>query len=105
MKFGVNQLFHILNIQNDLLELFIDVLLILLIKKIKKYVINYVLKNNTSELQCLEKYHLLSAEQKHANKEIRLENFVNNQFKKIDYDECIKLLEKNQENFVFNDIK
>ncbi|CAJ0908505.1 13439_t:CDS:2 [Entrophospora sp. SA101] len=58
-----------------------------------KYVINYVLKNNTSELQYLEKYHLLSAEQKHTNKEIikRLENFVNNQFKKIDYGEWMDL--------------
>jgi len=72
-----------------------------LAEKLIKQVISYILKNNNSELEFLEKY------QKHNNKEItaKLEKLVKSEFKKIDYRECLEILEKNKENFVFDDIK
>jgi len=66
-----------------------------------KYVINYVLDNSSVELKYLESY------DKKNKKEIisKLKKIVDESFKKIDYNEVIKILEKNKENFVFNNIK
>ncbi len=72
-----------------------------LAEKMIKYVINYVLGNNSIELKYLEDY------DKENKKEIisKLRKFSAANFKKVDYNEVIKILEKNRENFVFNDIK
>ena len=66
-----------------------------------KYVINYVLDNNSTELKYLENY-----EEKNKKEIInKLKKNTGEEFKKIDYVEAIKILEKNQENFIFSDIK
>jgi asparaginyl-tRNA synthetase len=66
-----------------------------------KYVINYVLNNDNDELEYLENYN------KENKKEIidKIKKIATTDFKKIDYGETIKILEKNKENFAFNDIK
>lgn len=70
-----------------------------LAERLIKYVVNYVLANNNLELKFLENYE--------ENKEItsRLKKIVNEELKKIDYDEAIKILEKNKNRFVFSNIK
>lgn len=73
-----------------------------LAERLIKYVINYILDDdNNSELKYLENY---DAENR---KEIigKLKKITGERFKKIDYSETIKILEKNKENFVFNEIK
>jgi asparaginyl-tRNA synthetase len=70
-----------------------------LAEKLVKYVVNYVLTNNYSELEYLEK---------HNQKELvnKLKGLVNRDFVKVNYSECIKILAiEKKENFVFNDIK
>jgi asparaginyl-tRNA synthetase len=72
-----------------------------LAEKMLKYVINYVLENSLNELEFFENY------ESENKKEIisKLKKNVDGKFKKINYDETIKILEKNKKNFVFNDIK
>ena len=72
-----------------------------LAEKLIKYVINYVLNNNGPELNYLENY------DKENKKEIinKLGKIIGGEFKKIDYNEVIRILEKNKENFVFSNIK
>jgi asparaginyl-tRNA synthetase len=66
-----------------------------------KYVINYVLDNNSTELKYLENY------DKENKKEIinKLKKNSDRQFKKIDYSQAIEILKEKKEIFVFNDIK
>ena len=69
-----------------------------LAEKLIKYVVNYIISNNIKELEFLENY----------NKKLKinkLKEVSNADFKKIDYNESIKILEKNRSSFVFNDIK
>jgi len=72
-----------------------------LTERLIKYVISYVLDNNNSELKYLENYDAKNS------KEIisKLKKITGERFKKIAYSEAIKILEKNKENFAFNDIK
>ena len=72
-----------------------------LAERLIKYVINYTLNNNGSELKFLENYH------EENKKELidKLKKIAAANFKKIDYEEAIEILEKNKKNFVFNDIK
>ncbi|MCE8159165.1 MAG: asparagine--tRNA ligase [Candidatus Moeniiplasma glomeromycotorum] len=72
-----------------------------LAERMIKYVVNYVLDNNSLELKYLENY------DKENKKELveKLKKLANADFKKIDYGESIKVLEKNKKGFVFNDIK
>jgi asparaginyl-tRNA synthetase len=72
-----------------------------LAKKLIKYVINYVLDNNSPELNYLENY------DKENKKEIinKLKKITGWEFKKIDYNEVIRILEKNKESFAFSNIK
>ena len=79
-----------------------------LAEKLIKYAINYVLDNNSYELECLENYEEDKENKKNkTKKEIisKLKNIASEKFKKIDYKEVIKILEKSKKNFVFNDIK
>ncbi|MCE8168446.1 MAG: asparagine--tRNA ligase [Candidatus Moeniiplasma glomeromycotorum] len=72
-----------------------------LAEKMIKYIINYALKNNDPELKFLENYN------KENKKEIinKLKKVASTDFKKIDYEEVVKMLEKNKENFIFNKIE
>jgi len=72
-----------------------------LAEELIKYVINYVLDNNSPELKYLENY------DKENKKEIvsKLKKIVDNQFKKVDYAQALEILKVKKENFVFNDIK
>ena len=72
-----------------------------LAEKMVKYVINYVLDNNSAELKKLENY------DEENKKEIinKLKKIVGKQFKKVDYTQAIKILKEKKDNFVFNDIK
>ena len=72
-----------------------------LAEELIKYVINYVLNNNSPELKYLESY------DKENKKEIisKLKKIVDNQFKKVDYAQALEILKVKKENFVFNDIK
>ncbi|CAI2199244.1 19801_t:CDS:2, partial [Funneliformis geosporum] len=72
-----------------------------LAEKMIKYVVNYVMDNNLAELEYLENY------DKKNKKELvrKLKKIASTDFKKIDYEESIKILEKNKQAFVFNDIK
>lgn len=69
-----------------------------LAEKLVKYVFDYVITNNIKELKFLEKFN---------KKELisKLQKILNSDFKKISYDESIKILEKERNKFVFNDIK
>ena len=69
-----------------------------LAERLVKYVINYVVINNIKELQFFEKFN----EKKLISK---LQKILTSDFRKISYDESIKILEKEKNNFVFNDIK
>ena len=69
-----------------------------LAERLIKYVVNQVLENNLNELEYLEK----NKEKEIINK---LKKITSEEFKKVDYNEIIKILEKNKENFVFDDIK
>ncbi len=72
-----------------------------LAERLIKYVINYALDNNGYELKYLEDY-----EEKNKKKIIsKLKKIVDREFKKVDYEEVIKILEKNKENFTFSNIK
>ena len=72
-----------------------------LAERLIKYVINYALDNNGHELKYLESY-----EEKNKKKIIsKLKKIVDREFKKVDYEEVIKILEKNKENFTFSNIK
>jgi len=72
-----------------------------LAEELIKYVINYVLNNNSPELKYLESY------DKENKKEIisKLKKIVDNQFKKVDYAQALEILKVKKENFIFNDIK
>lgn len=72
-----------------------------LAERLIKYVINYVLNNNSPELKYLENY------DEENKKEIisKLKKIAGKEFKRIDYEETIKILEKNRQNFIFNTIK
>ena len=72
-----------------------------LAERLIKYIISYILDNNHLELKYLENY------DKENKKEIisKLKKIIDKGFKKIDYNEVIKILEKNKKNFVFNNIK
>ena len=72
-----------------------------LAERLIKYIISYILDNNHLELKYLENY------DKENKKEIisKLKKIIDKGFKKIDYNEDIKILEKNKKNFVFNNIK
>ena len=61
-------------------------------------VIKEIIKNNLPELECLEKYH---------QKELisKLKKISNFNFPRLTYAECLEILAKSQENFVFNKIK
>src|SRR5947208_3185248 len=69
-----------------------------LAERLIKYVVNQVLENNLNELEYLEK----NKEKEIINK---LKKITSEEFKKVDYNEIIKILEKNKKNFVFGDIK
>ena len=78
-----------------------------LTERLIKYIINYVLDNNSPELEYLENY-----DEKNKKEIInKLKKIAGKEFKKIDYGESIKILKnavsspKNQKIFVFNDIK
>lgn len=72
-----------------------------LAEKLIKYVINYVLDNNSQELKYLENY-----DEKNKKAIIsKLKKITGEEFKKIDYGESIEILEKNKKNFISNDIK
>jgi len=66
-----------------------------------KYVINYVLDNNSAELNYLENY------DKESKKEIitKLKKIVAKQFTRIDYTQTIEILKEKKQDFIFNDIK
>ena len=72
-----------------------------LAEKMLKYVINCVLENNLNELKFFESY------EPEKKKEIisKLKKIAGEEFKKIDYNEAIKILEKSKEKFIFNNIK
>ena len=74
-----------------------------LAERLIKYAINYVLDKNNYELEYLENYE----KDKENKKKIisKLKNIASEKFKKIEYSEVIKILEKSKKNFVFNDIK
>lgn len=79
-----------------------------LAERLIKYVINYVLDNNSYELEYLENYgENKENEKKKVKKEIisKLKKITHGEFKKIDYNKVIEILERNRGNFVFNDIK
>jgi len=69
-----------------------------LAERLVKYVFNYVITNNIKELEFLEKFN---------KKELisKLQKILTSDFKKISYDESIKILAKEKNKFVFNDIK
>jgi len=66
-----------------------------------KYIINYVLDNNSAELNYLENY------DKESKKEIitKLKKIVAKQFTRIDYTQAIEILKEKKQDFIFNDIK
>ncbi|RHZ35611.1 asparagine--tRNA ligase [endosymbiont GvMRE of Glomus versiforme] len=72
-----------------------------LAEKMVKYVINYILDNNGTELKKIENY------DEENKKEIinELKNIVISEFERIDYTRAIEILKEKKENFVFNDIK
>jgi asparaginyl-tRNA synthetase len=72
-----------------------------LAEKMVKYVMNYVLENNNTELVYLENY------DKENKKEIinKLKNIFTKQFQKVDYSQALKILKEKKENFIFNDIE
>jgi asparaginyl-tRNA synthetase len=72
--------------------------LIKLVENLIKYVIDYIINNNIKELEFLEKYN---------KREIisKLKKILGVNFKKVEYSESVKILEKNKKSFVFNDIK
>jgi asparaginyl-tRNA synthetase len=76
-------------------------IIINLAEKMVKYVINYILDNNSVELKKLENY---GEENK---KEIinKLKKIVISEFERIDYTHAIEILKQKKEAFVFNDIK
>jgi asparaginyl-tRNA synthetase len=71
-----------------------------LAEKMIKQVVNYVLDNNIKELEFFENYTLPKKELVKKLKEVSSKIFV-----KVDYDQCIEILKKKKEIFVFNDIK
>jgi asparaginyl-tRNA synthetase len=75
--------------------------IISLAERMIKYVVNYVLDNNSIELKYLEGY------DRENKKEIigKLKRILNADFKRVDYGESIDLLKKNKQRFVFDSIK
>ncbi|CAG8513241.1 876_t:CDS:2, partial [Racocetra persica] len=69
-----------------------------LAERMIKYLVNYVLINNKQELEYFAKYN---------KKELinKLKKITDEEFKKIDYHECIKILAKNKKNYNFSDIE
>ena len=67
-------------------------------ERLLKCTVNYVINNNVKELEYLGNYN-----QKKLLE--RLKKIAEKEFKKVEYDECIRILEKNKNLFVFNDIK
>jgi len=63
-----------------------------------KYVIKEIIKNNSSELEYLEKYH-----QKELISELKKISELN--FPRFTYAESLEILAKNKKNFVYNEIK
>jgi asparaginyl-tRNA synthetase len=73
-----------------------------------KHVINCVLDNNNDELEYLENHEEnKESKKKETKKEIisKLKKIAGEEFKKIDYNEAIKILKKNKENFIFDNIQ
>jgi asparaginyl-tRNA synthetase len=72
-----------------------------LAERLIKHVINYILDNNSAELEYLESY------DKENKKEIinKLKKIVISEFERIDYAQAIELLKEKKENFVFGDIE
>jgi len=69
-----------------------------LTENLLKHIIKVIIKNNFSELEYLEKCH----EEKLISK---LQKIASEDFVKVNYSKCIKILAEAKENFVFNDIK
>ncbi|KLL04107.1 MAG: asparaginyl-tRNA synthetase [Mycoplasmataceae bacterium CE_OT135] len=69
-----------------------------LAENLLKYVIQKAIENNLPELEYLEKYH---------QKELigKLKKISKLAFPRLNYAECLKILEKNKKNFVYNEIK
>jgi len=63
-----------------------------------KYVIKEIMKNNSPELEYLEKYH-----QKELINELKKISKLN--FPRLTYAEGLEILAKNKKNFVYNEIK
>src|SRR6185436_20283928 len=69
-----------------------------LAESLLKHVIKEIIKNNSSELEYLEKYH-----QKELINELK--KISNLDFPRLTYAECLEILAKNKESFVYNEIK
>ena len=72
-----------------------------LAEQLIKYVINYVLDNNSTELKYLESREENKKEIINKLKEVR----DIKEFKKIEYTQAIEILKEKKENFIFNDIE
>ena len=75
-----------------------------LVEKLIKHLINYVIKNNENDLNYLDNY---KKNKDSEDKKIisKLKSIVDQNFKRVSYKEVIKILEANNQNFVFNQIK
>lgn len=69
-----------------------------LAEKLLKYVINYTIENNYSELLYLEKHHQKKLIEK-------LKNVASKEFCKITYQECLEILKEKKKDFVYQNIK
>ncbi|RHZ36417.1 asparagine--tRNA ligase [endosymbiont GvMRE of Glomus versiforme] len=74
-----------------------------LAEKMIKYVINFVLDNNSAELEYLENYD--KENKKEIINKIKKISRTSFRFKKISYNECIRILEKNKKTFAFDNIE
>jgi len=69
-----------------------------LVENLLKYIIKKIIKDNLPELEYLEKYH-----QKELINELK--KISNLDFPRLTYAECLEILAKNKESFVYNEIK
>jgi len=69
-----------------------------LTENLLKHIIKKIIKDNLPELEYLEKY-----QQKELISELKKISNLN--FPRLTYAECLEILVKNKENFVYNEIK
>jgi len=69
-----------------------------LTENLLKHVIKKIIKDNLPELEYLEKY-----QQKELISELKKISNLN--FPRLAYAECLEILAKNKENFIYNEIK